>query len=96
MVTPVGVLIPGLACRRLQQCSAAADLDEVSAVLGADRHECTDGSRRHRTQLVLSSHYIGAVRVAPHYQQSCPPRLTEPPGGPTMTDAISLRSGAAG
>jgi transposase len=33
---------------------------------------------------------------APHYQQSCPPCLIDPPGGPPMTDAIALRPGAAG
>jgi hypothetical protein len=32
----------------------------------------------------------------PHYQQSCPPCLTDSPGGPPMTDAIALRPRAAG
>jgi hypothetical protein len=30
------------------------------------------------------------VRLAPHYQQSCPPCLTYPSGGPTMNDEIAL------
>jgi len=32
----------------------------------------------------------------PHYQQSCPPCSTDPPGGQTMSDAIALRPRAAG
>ena len=36
------------------------------------------------------------ILVSPHYQQSCPPCLIDPPGGPPMTDAIALRPGAAG
>jgi hypothetical protein len=45
---------------------------------------------------------VGTVRLsrqparAPHYQESCPPRQTDPPGGPIMTDAIALRPRAAG
>ena len=34
--------------------------------------------------------------MRPHYQQSCPPCLTDSPGGPPMTDAIALRPRAAG
>jgi hypothetical protein len=33
----------------------------------------------------------GAERITvPHYQQSCPPCLTYPSGGPTMNDEIAL------
>jgi len=35
------------------------------------------------------------IRV-PHYQQSCPPSPTDPPGGQTMSNAIALRPRAAG
>ena len=30
------------------------------------------------------------VAEVPHYQQSCPPCLTDPSGGPTMNDEIAL------
>jgi hypothetical protein len=51
------------------------------------------------TYLIVGTWYNQPLVVKgarPHYQQSCPPCLTDPPGGPPMTDAIALRPGAAG
>jgi len=33
---------------------------------------------------------FGVGHLIPHYQQSCPPCLTDPSGGPTMNDEIAL------
>ena len=41
----------------------------------------------------LAAYHLPAL---PHYQQSCPPCSTDPPGGQTMSDAIALRPRAAG
>jgi hypothetical protein len=44
----------------------------------------------------MKSEQVTGNEGLPHYQQSCPPCRTDPPGGPTMTDAIALRPRAAG
>jgi hypothetical protein len=48
-------------------------------------------TRKYLPDIQLEGQYQG-----PHYQESCPPSQTDPPGGPTMTDAIALRPRAAG
>jgi hypothetical protein len=49
-----------------------------------------------RYLLELMDEFSDEYKHLPHYQQCCPPCLTDPPGGPTMTDAIALRPRAAG
>ena len=46
------------------------------------------GQRCEQIQMMQRSLLIAVI--SPHYQQSCPPCLTYPSGGPTMNDEIAL------
>ena len=54
------------------------------------------GSERSFYRVLNDNSQVHRRGRAPHYQQCCPPCLTDPPGGLTMTDAIALRPRAAG
>ena len=71
----------------LSGCRSARDLERF-----AKRHHLAFGAALdlELPKAPCDSTFLYLFERVPHYQQSCPPCLTDPSGGPTMNDEIAL------